>query len=325
MAIGSDAFERWRLSPRGRHTLPRLLLGTLLIAVCWVAVTFLVLTAGSAVFAFGLFSAGALQPEPGAAEFEDAVSLLFLSPAGVLMTLLSFAGIWAGVALAMRLVHREPVAALLGERGRVSGPDLAKGFAAALFVGLLSEAVLYLRHPVLERGAIDLALWLLLLAPAAILILVQTSAEEVLFRGYLLRGLAGRFRSPLVWALLPALIFTLLHWRAGAPGALNLALLATIGGFAALTVVLVCLTGNLGAAIGVHFGNNALAFLVVAHENELGALALFRGASLDALTGTPAETLWFILVGALVGNGLTLLLLVHPRSPVTLQDGRSGA
>ena len=42
---------------------------------------------------------------------------------------------------------------------------------------------------------------------------VQISAEELAFRGYLMQGLAARFRARAVWWGLPALLFGLMHWN----------------------------------------------------------------------------------------------------------------
>ena len=103
---------------------------------------------------------------------------------------------------------------------------------------------------------------------------------------------------------------------------MNAAFLLAIAGFAAAAAVLVVATGNLGAAIGVHFGSNALLFLLVAHQDGLGALALFHGVRLEAIDWTGAEAVWFTLFAA-VGNGATLLLLLDPRSPLRVEGDPS--
>jgi hypothetical protein len=144
---------------------------------------------------------------------------------------------------------------------------------------------------------------------------IQTSSEELLFRGYLLRGLAHRYRSPLVWGLFPALVFTCLHWNIGAPLAMNLCVLASIGAFAALVTVLVYVTGNLGAGMGAHFANNLAGFLLISHESALSSFALYRGKPLETIVWTPGSALLIALIG-LVCCALTLLILVHPRSPL---------
>ena len=102
----------------------------------------------------------------------------------------------------------------------------------------------------------------------------RRAAEELLFRGYLTQALAARFRSPLAWALVPSLAFGALHWDGAAYGAdawLAVAA-ATAVGLALADVT--ARTGNLSAAIGLHFANNVAALLVVAMPGPTAALAL---------------------------------------------------
>ncbi len=48
--------------------------------------------------------------------------------------------------------------------------------------------------------------------------LIQTGAEELVFRGYLQQQLAARFASPLIWMVLPALIFGAVHYDPATAG-----------------------------------------------------------------------------------------------------------
>jgi hypothetical protein len=104
---------------------------------------------------------------------------------------------------------------------------------------------------------------------------VQTAAEELVFRGYLMQGLAARFRSWLVWWLVPALLFGLLHWSPQVYGAdAWLAVLsATLIGLALADVT--ARTGGLSLAMGLHFANNVAAVLILAPPSELSWLSLF--------------------------------------------------
>ena len=70
---------------------------------------------------------------------------------------------------------------------------------------LLTELGYLVIIPEVRRGPIELGTWALYLLPILFFAFVQTSSEELLFRGYLQRGLAYRFRSPLAWAVLPTL------------------------------------------------------------------------------------------------------------------------
>jgi membrane protease YdiL (CAAX protease family) len=116
------------------------------------------------------------------------------------------------------------------------------------------------------------AAWLPLALPA---LMIQTAAEELAFRGYLLQGLAARFRAPLVWWLLPAVLFGLLHWdpaQFGRHAWLAAASAAVVG---LVLADVTASTGNLSAAMGLHFANNAVALLLVAVPSPAAALSLY--------------------------------------------------
>lgn len=308
MALDMRAFEAYRRSAGDKTTLARLVVGAILVGLAWLLVTFAV------VFAAFLFS-------DAYAEGFASLGGFMASRIGVLAALSSFAGIWIGLWLVMRFVHRERLALLLGAAQRLSWPGFCKGLAAVLVTSFISEIAIYAIAPGIERTPIAWTAWLAFLLPVLLLTLLQTSAEEVLFRGYLMRGLASRFASPLVWGVLPAVAFTLMHWNAGAPWAMNLTVLATIGSFAALLTLLVVATGNLGAAMGAHFGNNLAGFLLLSHEETLGSFALYRGQSLQQLDWTGSLTLTVSLVG-IVSCALTWVLLVNPRSPLRVEPDR---
>lgn len=308
MAVESAAFVRYRRSPNEKTNLLRLFLGVLIIVAMWLASTV-------AVMAVGAYVQAAFNPIFGAGSAFDQRDIAgFLStPAGFVTTMLSFAGIWFGTWIAMRFLHGERLGRLMGNSGRISMPGFAKGFAAVLLTSILAELVTYLMNPDIERGALGPSAWLLFLVPVLLLGFVQTSAEEVLFRGYLLRGLAFRFRSPLVWAALPTLAFTSLHWNPGAPLALNVAVFVSIGAFAAMLVALVWATGNLGAAMGAHLANNATGFLLVSHDGSLASFALFRGAPIGELATTVSDAIT-VVAFSVVAVLVALLLLLHRRS-----------
>lgn len=246
------------------------------------------------------------------------IAAFMTSPAGVVTSLASFCGIWVGAWVAMRWVHREPLAALFGTSRRISRAGFLKGFAAVVLTSLLSEVLLYLVDPDIRRGSTVFVSWLLALAPIALLAFVQTSSEELLFRAYLPRGLAKRFRSPLIWGVLPTLIFTALHWGTSATPAMNAAGLISVGAFAIVMMMVVYATGNLGAAFGAHLGNNLFGFLLISHQKSLGVFALFEAASLEEAGWAGLDALLITGIG-LVSSLLTAVLLLHPRSPLRVE------
>jgi membrane protease YdiL (CAAX protease family) len=294
----SDAFEAYRASPPRPIELWRLLVGMLIIAACWLGVSVLFVIAGSVASDGNLETFGQTRP-------------------GTLGLFATFAGIWLGVWLAMRFLHREPLRNLFGVGGRVATGDFWRGFATVVLTSLLSEVLIYLVWPEFGRSPISLNNWLIYLIPVTLLCLVQTSSEEVLFRGYLMRGLANRFRSPWIWALLPALAFLALHLTPQMTLNDLLLVLFTIGALTAALVAVVYVTGNLGAAFGMHMANNLFAFLLVSHQSDFGQFSLLHGAMIENDLAT--QQLVTLAAISLVCVGLTVALLLHRASPLRLR------
>lgn len=313
MRIVSPAFRRYvQLAEDGHAQLWRLLVGIVLVVLVWGAATVVTFTGGAYLGGFA----------PGGAAHADAwpvVSAFFATPAGVATALASFVGLCAGVFLAVRAVHGRPAATVLGAGRRLSWRGFVRGLAASLLASGLAEAATILVDPSIERSAVGLGAWLLMFVPLAVLLFVQVSAEELAFRGYLVQSLAARFRSPLVWAVLPALLFTLLHWDSQSAPPMKAAMLLSIGAFAASATILLVRTGNLGAGIGAHLGLNMIGILFVSHVSWLSGAALYRSRPLD--TGA-----WSGLDAALVGGfgiasfALMLLLLLDRRSPLRVDE-----
>lgn len=311
MTASSRAFDRYRRSAGEKATLPRLVAGMLVVIVCWVATSFAAIGIGVYLFGMNRIDAGAA--------FETDLMMDFLAaPGGLAAMLLSFSGIWIGLWLAMRFVHRQPLSALFGAGRRLSRSGFARGFTAVILTSLLSEALVLLIRPEIARSAISSASWLIFLLPVISLAFIQTSAEEVLFRGYLMRALAARFASPLVWFVLPVVAFTVLHWGASANPAVHLSGVLTIGAFALVLAATVWRTGNLGAAFGAHLANNLFGFTLISHQDTYGALALYMGASLEGPGWTALDAMLLTVIG-FICSALTLALLVHPRSPLKLE------
>jgi CAAX protease family protein len=304
----TNAFRRYVDRAReGRIALWRLGAGCLLVLLVWVLTTVAAFFVGAF---FVVLGTDARVFDPGAF-----LQVFLSTPSGVASALASFVGMSGGVFLAVRWVHRRPFGSVLGASGRIAWGDVARGFAAAFVTSALAEAPNFLVDPSVHRSATALGVWLLWLVPTMLLLFIQVSAEELAFRGYLLQSLAARFRSPLVWALLPLLLFTALHWNAQTGAAMSVATLASIAAFAALATLLVVRTGNLSVGIGAHLGLNSFGILGVSHMSWLSGAALFEGRPVDVGDWSGTQALVVGLFG-IAPFALMALMLLHPRSPL---------
>ncbi len=193
-------------------------------------------------------------------------------PLGVLMTLGAFLAVWPALWLVLPLIHKRRANTLFGPSGKLNWRHFRYGAAASMAVGAAAWG------PVLWDldGAVDvfprLGEWALLAALALPLVFVQTAAEELLFRGYLLQQLAARSLSILGWSVLPSLLFGLAHPSEGAW--LGISWYHFIFGLVMAAVT--SRTANLGAATGLHFGNNFVNILLVSPAAEVSGLALIE-------------------------------------------------
>lgn len=195
------------------------------------------------------------------------------NPYAVLLLLFSFAGLLVGVALAVRLLHRRPVATLVGP-WRVALRDFAFGAGVVAVIGAAGLLLWQGRSDLVPGVAPEL--WLLLLPLALLGVLIQTGAEEAIFRGYLQQQLAARFRSALIWMVLPSLAFGMLHFSPAQMGGNAWLIVVATALFGLVAADLTARSGTLGLAWGLHFANNLLALLVVSAGTGLEGLALYR-------------------------------------------------
>lgn len=205
---------------------------------------------------------------------------------GLLLQLFSFVFLALAVVLVARLGHGRGLASLIGPIGP-SLRALAWGFGAVLLFFALTELLPPYWMAEGQAVARTPLYWLALLPLSLLALLVQCGAEELFYRGYIQQQLAARFARPWVWMVLPNIAFALAHWELGdfTTPAAQYVIWAFVFGVAASD--LTARTGNLGAAIGFHLGNNAYAFLLfgeyAAPDSGLALFVFPSGALGDAL------------------------------------------
>ncbi|MDY6859869.1 MAG: CPBP family intramembrane glutamic endopeptidase [Pseudomonadota bacterium] len=237
----------------------RLLLGILLIGFIY--------------FAFFALMLVVLYPVIGAEGYFGFLEKLRApsEPAPTLFALLSFVGMALGVVLAAAACHFRGPGSLFGP-----WPDVRRDF-------LVSVGALIPVYAIVTAGSwlfsapelnLPLGLWLRCLPLALMLLLVQISAEEMLFRGYLQQQLAARFTARWIWMGLPAVLFASLHWNPEA-GLNAWMIIAVTLAFALIAADLTEQTGSLGAAMGLHFINNSVSLLFLSTQGTITGLSLY--------------------------------------------------
>lgn len=203
----------------------------------------------------------------------------------------------AGLAVAVKLIHRRPLLSLVAPDLRLDWRRVARG--AAVWV-VLAAAMAVIEH-LLFPGRYYLsyeperfyafAVAVLLLTP------LQGATEELVFRGYAMQGLGLLTRRPLMIAAASSAAFTLPHMmnpEVGQHGALIMA-----ANYFAIGMLLATVTlrdGRLELAIGLHVVNNVFLALVANYDGSaLMTESVFTARELD-----PVYALEALVAGAFV-------------------------
>ncbi|MCC5958139.1 MAG: CPBP family intramembrane metalloprotease [Rhodobacteraceae bacterium] len=195
------------------------------------------------------------------------------TPASLVALLFTFTGMALGAFVAVRLIHHRSIASLFGPRAVVWRDFLA---GLGIFLAISVPGVVYALLFVDLGGGVAWGVWLAWLPVALVGLLIQTGAEEVVFRGYLQQQLAARFVSRWVWMVLPSVLFGLVHYAPDEMGNAVWMVVFVTGFFGLLLADLTARSGSLGMAWGLHFANNLLAMFLFTTGEALDGLALYR-------------------------------------------------
>jgi membrane protease YdiL (CAAX protease family) len=197
------------------------------------------------------------------------------TPLAMFALLLSFGMISIAVFIGVRLVHKRSGLSVFGPM-ILAVPQFVRVLGVLTILGV----ALMILPPYGMGGSLvpnlSFGLWIVLLPLSLVAIFIQISAEEIFFRGYLQQQLAARFRSPIVWMVLPSLLFALGHYQPGEAGQNAVMITVWAGLFGLLMADLTARSGTIGPALAVHFVNNVTALLITALPDSLGGLALWH-------------------------------------------------
>lgn len=190
---------------------------------------------------------------------------------GLALMLLSFAGIFLIFALLIKPFHKRTLVETINGRNRIRKGRIGMGI---LVWGIILSINLIITLLTAKEGEIEmqfnLAAFIPLLLIVLILLPVQTSIEEILFRGYLTQGIAVRTKSRWIALIIVSLLFGLMHianpevkefgfWLA-------MPQYVTMGLLLGLVSIL---DDGIEIAMGIHFINNAFTALFTTYSSSI--------------------------------------------------------
>jgi membrane protease YdiL (CAAX protease family) len=201
----------------------------------------------------------------------------------------------AGLVVAVKWIHGRPLMSLVASDLRVDWRRMARGAGAWLVIGAVMAVAEHLLFPGRYYLSYNPERFYPFLLAVLLLTPLQATAEELVFRGYLMQGLGLLTRRPLAVAVASSVIFTLPHLMNPEVEQYGTAIMAA--NYFAIGMLLATATlrdGRLELAIGLHAVNNVFLALLANYEGSaLATESVFTAAELD-----PVFSLGALLLGA---------------------------
>jgi membrane protease YdiL (CAAX protease family) len=242
---------------RGKSSIWRYIAGTLSILFTW-------LILGGVATAVLLIALGIFQGLP-LTELTELIfdpSLLGYIPYYLVLNL-GFLFLWFGIWLSVRLIHGRSLRSLVTAKRSISWRRMGVGFivwALLLGVGTLVE---YLVSPETFTVTFDASIFIPFAILAILITPMQTTAEELFFRGYLAQAGSLISRNWIFLSIWSGVLFALPHITNPEVATNMGVVLLTFFVLGAFLAWISLKDGTIELAIGIHAANNLMAGLLV--------------------------------------------------------------
>ena len=251
-------------------------------------VIFIATQIGSIPFIIAIFSKVGLE---GSSQIDQSAMMTVLGDSNLTLFyfLIPFLFGFFGLFFIIKFLHNQSFLSLTTSRKKIDFSKIVTSFLLACSIILLFTSIEYLISPEDYLFNFKLKPFLVLAMISILLIPVQTSMEEYLFRGYLMQGIGAITRNKFVPLLLTSILFGLLHyWNPEVMKLGNLSLIYYVLTGLFLGIITLMDKG-MELAIGFHAGNNVFISLLVTAD-----WTVFQTNSILKNVGEPDLTTMFV-------------------------------
>lgn len=242
----------------------------------------------------------------------DAMGFLnkYISPVtNYIFTNLSIYFMLFGAVIAVKWIHKRPFGTIFNYRGKIRWSNFWIGFAVFGLLLAAGTGADYFLNPGTYTFSFDASRFWYTLPLILVMTPIQTTAEEVVFRGYVIQSFGVKIKSGVLLSVISGVLFTLPHLANPEVYASN-----KLGVFSTVCMVLnyfvtgmvlamiTIRTNSLEAAMGAHAVNNLFCFLLVSYpDTVLPTNTVFFTSTFEPIGG---------LVSAVITSALFYLLTV---------------
>lgn len=212
--------------------------------------------------------------------FKDDLNLLLV------LMLFTFIGGLVALILVVKYLHKQRFIELITSRKKIDWSRVFFAFSIWAIFAIVSTVIGYYLTPEELLWNFNLMPFLGLLLISLLLLPLQTSFEELLFRGYLMQGIGIMAKNRWVPLVITSLIFGLMHIANPEIGKLGYSVLSVYIGLGFFFGIITLMDDGMELALGFHAANNMIiALLVTSDWTALQTNSIFLDVSEPSAIG----------------------------------------
>jgi len=196
----------------------------------------------------------------------EGVMKMFESNITLFLVMISFIFAFAGIYFVVKYIHHQTLLSITTSRSKVDWKRIWFSFFLWAFFSLLSFLFVYLRSPEQFVWNFKLVPFLILAVLGSVLIPIQTSTEEYVFRGYLMQGFANLAQNRWFPLLMTSVIFGSMHWTNPEVEKMGSIIMIYYIGTGLFLGVITLMDEGMELALGFHAANNLVGALLVTSD-----------------------------------------------------------
>lgn len=206
------------------------------------------------------------------------------------LIMISFAFALVGIYFVVKYLHRQTFLSVTTSRKKIDWKRIRFSFILWSFFSVLSFLAVYFKSPENFIWNFKPVPFLILVVLGSILIPIQTSTEEYVFRGYLMQGFANLAHNKWFPLMMTSLIFGSMHVFNPEVAKMGYVIMVYYIGTGLFLGVITLMDEGMELALGFHAANNLIGALLVTSD-----WSVFQTHSLFKDTSEPSAGLDVIL------------------------------
>lgn len=196
----------------------------------------------------------------------DSALKIFEPNLTLFLVMISFAFAFAGIYFVITYIHKQTLLSITTARKKIDWKRILFSFFLWSLFSIISFFIIYFQSPEKFVWNFKLIPFLILFLIGIVLIPIQTSTEEYVFRGYLMQGFANLARNKWFPLMMTSLLFGSMHVWNPEVEKMGYIIMAYYIGTGLFLGVITLMDDGMELALGFHAANNIIGALLITSD-----------------------------------------------------------